>query len=101
LAREIHHTGKSLAVLADQIEIFPQVLHNVSGVDRTAVASNQVVLDAVAAASVELADSGRVMVRPSGTEALVRVMVEARDHETAERIASSLAAVITSELAGT
>ena len=101
LAREIHHTGKSLAVLADQIEIFPQVLHNVSGVDRTAVASNQVVLDAVAAASVELANSGRVMVRPSGTEALVRVMVEARDHETAERIASSLAAVITSELAGT
>jgi phosphoglucosamine mutase len=99
LAREVRRTGKSLAELADQIEIFPQVLLNVAGVDRVAFADNPVVHSAVAAAAEELGDSGRVMVRPSGTEALIRVMVEASDLATAERVAQSVAAVISKELA--
>ena len=99
LAQEVHRTGRSLAELADQIEIFPQVLVNVSGVDRSAFATHPIVHAAIAAAAQELGDSGRVMVRPSGTEALIRVMVEASDVATAERIAESVAGVISKELA--
>jgi phosphoglucosamine mutase len=99
LAREVHRSGRSLAELADQIEIFPQVLHNISGVDRGGLASNTVVQEAIALAAAALGDSGRVMVRPSGTEALIRVMVEASDLETAESTAVSVAQVISAELA--
>jgi phosphoglucosamine mutase len=99
LAREVHRSGRSLAELADQIEIFPQVLHNISGVDRGGLASNTVVQEAIALAAAALGDSGRVMVRPSGTEALIRVMVEASDLETAESTAVSVAQVISEELA--
>jgi phosphoglucosamine mutase len=91
-------TGRTLAELADQIEIFPQVLRNVPGVDRSALADNDVVQSAIGDASRELGDSGRVMVRASGTEALIRVMVEASDQATAERIADQVADVISVEL---
>ena len=98
LAKEVLRTGRTLAELADQIEIFPQVLRNVPGVDRSALADNDVVQSAIGDASRELGDSGRVMVRASGTEALIRVMVEASDQATAERIADQVADVISVEL---
>jgi len=98
LAREVLRTGRTLADLADQIEIFPQVLRNVPGVDRSALEDNEVVQSAIGDASRELGDSGRVMVRASGTEALIRVMVEASDQATAERIADQVADVISVEL---
>jgi phosphoglucosamine mutase len=99
LAREVVATQKSLAELADVMDVFPQVLKNVSGVDRQKLATNTVVAEAVADVEKELADSGRVLLRPSGTEALIRVMVEAADEETANRLADRLVGVVSAELA--
>jgi phosphoglucosamine mutase len=81
------------------MDVYPQVLKNVSGVDRQKLATNADVAAAVAEAEQELAGSGRVLLRPSGTEALIRVMVEAADKETAHRLADRLVAVVSSELA--
>ena len=91
-------TGKSLAELASVMDRLPQVLVNVAGVDKNAVDSNAAVAQAVAAAESRLGDSGRVLLRKSGTEPLVRVMVEARDEATAETVAAELADVVRAEL---
>ena len=99
LAREVVRTGKSLAELADVMDVFPQVLKNVSGVDRSRLASDEVVSAAVAEIEAELGDSGRVLLRPSGTEALVRVMVEAADEKTAHEMAERLVTVVRTQLA--
>jgi phosphoglucosamine mutase len=77
----------------------PQVLINVRGVDRTRVNSTESLAAAVAAAEEELGDTGRILLRPSGTEPVVRVMVEAGDEATAESIAERLAQVVRTELA--
>jgi len=98
LAREILRTGKSLAELADVMNVYPQVLINVSGVDRSRLAADAEVRAAVVAAEAELADSGRVLLRPSGTEDLIRVMVEASEESTASRVAESLADVVKQRL---
>jgi len=73
---------------------YPQVLISVPGVDKSRVAASSTVTDAVAAARAELGDTGRVLVRPSGTEPAVRVMVEAADSGQAERLAGRLADAI-------
>ena len=86
-------TGKSLADLAGIVTVLPQVLVNVQVADREAVASSPAVRDAVAAAEVRLGDTGRVLLRPSGTEQLVRVMVEAPTDAQARTTADDLAAV--------
>jgi phosphoglucosamine mutase len=99
LAREVIRTGKSLAELADVMDVFPQVLKNVSGVDRARLANDEVVAEMVASIEAELGDSGRVLLRPSGTEALIRVMVEAADEATAHQMADRLVEVIRSQLA--
>lgn len=99
LAQEVVRTGKSLAELADVMDVYPQVLKNVSGVDRSRLLSDEGVQSAIAAATEELGDRGRVLLRPSGTEALVRVMVEAADEATAERIADDLVSVVKERLA--
>ena len=99
LAREVVRTGKSLAELADVMDVFPQVLKNVSGVDRARLASDEVVSATVAAIEAELGDSGRVLLRPSGTEALIRVMVEAVDEHTAHQMADRLVEVVRTQLA--
>jgi phosphoglucosamine mutase len=99
LAQEVIRTGKSLAELADVMDVYPQVLKNVSGVDRAALATDQIVAGEVAAIAAELGDTGRVLLRPSGTEALIRVMVEAADEETAHRHADRLVAVVLKQLA--
>ncbi|WP_111766496.1 phosphoglucosamine mutase [Nakamurella deserti] len=94
LMAQMAQTGTSLAELASVVTKFPQVLLNVRVADKAAVASSVQVAEAVEAAEVELGNSGRVLLRPSGTEALVRVMVEAPTAEAASGIAERLAAVV-------
>ena len=91
-------TGSSLQELASAVNKYPQVLINVAGVDRTALPGSQVIADAVSKAEDELGEKGRVLLRPSGTEPLVRVMVEAPSLEQAQVVAESLAAVVAAEL---
>jgi phosphoglucosamine mutase len=87
-------TGKPLAQLASVVRRLPQVLINVPVGDRTAGASAASVLDVAKAVEAELGGTGRVLLRPSGTEQLVRVMVEAGTEavvqEAAERIAAEV-----------
>ena len=99
LVSEMARTGKSLAELASVMTVFPQVMINVRGVKHRALAKDAVIADAVAKAEAELGTTGRVLLRPSGTEPMVRVMVEAVDHATAERIANALAEVVRTRLA--
>lgn len=87
-------TGKSLAELAAVIQKVPQVLVNVPVSDKAAVTSDAGVLEAVRAAEDRLGDTGRILLRPSGTEQLVRVMVEAADHRRAEQVAGDLAKLV-------
>ncbi|MBA3798525.1 MAG: phosphoglucosamine mutase [Geodermatophilaceae bacterium] len=94
LASRMAATGKSVAELASVVTRLPQVLLNVPVNDRTAVAHSDAVAAAVIAAEGELGDSGRVLLRPSGTEHLVRVMVEAPTQEQADEVAQRLAAVV-------
>lgn len=99
IAARMNATGKSLKELASTMTVLPQILINVKGVDKDATTSNTVLAAAVAAAEAELGDTGRVLLRPSGTEPVVRVMVEATSQDIAEKIAGSLAEVVTRELA--
>jgi phosphoglucosamine mutase len=92
-------TGRSLADLAAVMHRLPQVLVNVSGVDKDAVDGDPAVAQALDAAQDRLAGSGRVLLRKSGTEPLVRVMVEAEDEATAETVAHGLADVVRQRLA--
>jgi phosphoglucosamine mutase len=98
LAARIAATGKSLKELAAVMTKLPQVLINVRGVDRTAATSDEGVQEAVREAEQILGETGRVLLRPSGTEPVVRVMVEAADTETAQRIAEELAATVQERL---
>jgi phosphoglucosamine mutase len=86
----------TLADLARVMTRYPQVLVNVAGVDKERAARSPELAAAVAAAQAELGAAGRVLVRPSGTEPAVRVMVEAAEHEHAQRLADGLAATIRS-----
>jgi phosphoglucosamine mutase len=86
----------ALGDLARVMTRYPQVLVNVAGVNKGRAARSPELAAAVAAAEAELGAAGRVLVRPSGTEPAVRVMVEATDHEHAQRLADRLAATIRS-----
>jgi phosphoglucosamine mutase len=83
--------GQPLGELAKVMTRYPQVLVSVPGVDRSLVSTSSELTDAVRAAEAELGESGRVLVRPSGTERVVRVMVEAVDSGQAHRLAGALA----------
>jgi phosphoglucosamine mutase len=87
-------SGRPLAELASVMTRVPQVLVNVHGVSKERVATSPAVSAAVAEATDELGESGRVLVRPSGTEPAVRVMVEAVDSGQAHDIAERLAGVV-------
>jgi phosphoglucosamine mutase len=99
LAAEMARTGKSLEELGSVMTVFPQVLINVRGVDRTALAGHTGIAEAVSDVESELGDSGRVLLRASGTEPMVRVMVEAASEEIAQAMADRLAAVVREHLA--
>jgi phosphoglucosamine mutase len=94
LMARIVTTGSTLAALASIVTTLPQVLLNVHVLDKAAVAASSGVREAVVAAERELGEAGRVLLRPSGTEQLVRVMVEAGTAELAESIAVRIAEVV-------
>jgi phosphoglucosamine mutase len=93
LAARMAATGKSLRELASIVTKLPQVLINVRVADR-GVTTAPAVAAAVATAEAQLAGTGRVLLRPSGTEPLIRVMVEAGSEDVAQKIAESIAAEV-------
>ena len=99
LAARVAATGRRLADLAAVMTRLPQVLVNVPGVDKSRVDSDEQLAAAVAAAEQRLGTSGRVLLRSSGTEPLVRVMVEAASEDQAEREAEALGDVVRERLA--
>ncbi|HLV04726.1 phosphoglucosamine mutase [uncultured Georgenia sp.] len=99
LAARVVETGRPLADLASIVTRLPQVLLNVPGVDKTRTTTDEALQAAVAAAERRLGDSGRVLLRPSGTEPLVRVMVEAATQDEADSVAAELADVVRTRLA--
>ena len=98
LMQAMKNSGKSLAELAAVMVRFPQVLINVKDVKKDSLPASKKITDAISAKSAALGDRGRILVRASGTEALVRVMVEAESTTEAEQIANELASLVRSEL---
>jgi len=92
-------SGRSIADLAGVVTRLPQVLINVSGVDRSAVGVNPEVAAVVSRVEERLGSSGRVLLRASGTEPIVRVMVEAPTQALADEAAQEIAATVRSALA--
>jgi len=86
----VRATGSTLHELVRDVVVAPQVLVNVR-TPRKDVLNVQTVRDAIAVAESELAGTGRLLIRPSGTEPLIRVMAEGDDREAIERIAGDLA----------
>ncbi|NED94372.1 phosphoglucosamine mutase [Phytoactinopolyspora alkaliphila] len=99
LLARVAGTGRPLGDLAGIVERLPQVLVNVPGVDKARVATDDGVRAAIATAETELGETGRVLLRPSGTEPLVRVMVEAATVDQADAVARRLAAAVEESLA--
>lgn len=99
IAAEVVRSGKTLAELSECMRVYPQVLVNVTDVDRSRVHSDEVVEQAVHQAELALGGNGRVLLRPSGTEPVVRIMVEAAEPQQAEELANDLAAVVSRRLA--
>ncbi|MFE4514071.1 phosphoglucosamine mutase [Kitasatospora sp. NPDC056783] len=98
LGARLAATKQPLADLATVMTRLPQVLINVKGVDKSRVRTSTELAAAVAAAETELGSTGRVLLRPSGTEPLVRVMVEAADPAQAETVAQRLAEAVRTHL---
>lgn len=97
LMSRMAQTRRTLADLAAPMQTLPQVLINVEVTDKATVADAPSVRDAVAQAEEELGDTGRILLRPSGTEQLVRVMVEAADEDTARQLAVRVAESVSAE----
>lgn len=91
-------TGRPLAELAGVMQVLPQVLVNVSGVDRSGLAGCEPVQSALREAEARLGESGRVLLRSSGTEPLIRVMVEAPTRSEAEAVAGRIADAVRTHL---
>jgi len=98
LLAEVKRSGQTLHELSRVMVRFPQVLINVKNVAKERLASSTAIADAVKAAEAELGSSGRVLLRASGTEPLVRVMVEAQSDAVAQSVATKLAQVVETEL---
>jgi phosphoglucosamine mutase len=92
-------TGRPLRDLAAVMNRLPQVLVNVPGVDKARADTDDQLMEAVAREERELGGTGRILLRPSGTEPLVRVMVEAESSDRAHAVAGRLAAVVRERLA--
>jgi len=97
LMARMAQTGSTLAELAAPMKSVPQVLINVEVTDKASVAQAPAVRSAVAQAEAELGDTGRILLRPSGTEQIVRVMVEASDEDTARQVADRVAKSVSAE----
>ncbi|HET6351335.1 MAG TPA: phosphoglucosamine mutase [Coriobacteriia bacterium] len=100
IAHIAHSEGKPLSELIGVMRRYPQVLENVHVEDRAALATSAAITEAIKQAEAELGDAGRILVRASGTEPLVRVMAEAADETQAHEIVSRLAAIVAAELGG-
>ncbi len=98
VAAEVARTGRPLADLAGVVQRLPQTLVNVADVDKGRTETDEEVAAAVSSAERALGETGRVLLRPSGTEPLVRVMVEAATQEEADAVAANLADVVKSRL---
>jgi phosphoglucosamine mutase len=98
LASRVAETGRSLAELGAVMQRLPQVMVNVRDVDKARASDDEQVQAAVREAEAELSGSGRVLLRPSGTEPLVRVMVEASEAGQAQQVADRLAVVVKERL---
>ena len=98
LLAEVKRSGQTLQELSRVMVRFPQVLINVKNVAKERLSTSTVISDAVKAAEVELGSNGRVLLRASGTEPLVRVMVEAQSDAVAQSVAAKLAQVVETEL---
>ncbi len=98
IAAEVAKSGKTLAELGSIVQRLPQILINVPNVDKRKADSDEELAAAVAAAEERLGETGRVLLRPSGTEPLVRVMVEAATQEEADAVAQTLADVVKDRL---
>lgn len=98
LLAEVKRSGQTLQELSRVMVRFPQVLINVKNVAKERLATSKVIADAVKAAETELGSNGRVLLRASGTEPLVRVMVEAQSDAVAQSVATKLAQVVETEL---
>lgn len=98
LVSEVARRKLSLSQLASFMQRYPQILINVKGVAKENLAANLTINSAIESISEELGNRGRVLLRPSGTEPVVRVMVEAESDELAERFANELASLVKSEL---
>ena len=98
LLAEVKRSGQTLQELSRVMVRFPQVLINVKNVAKERLATSSVIADAVKAAETELGSNGRVLLRASGTEPLVRVMVEAQSDAVAQGVATKLAQIVETEL---
>jgi phosphoglucosamine mutase len=98
LASTLVHAGKSLSEMKQIMRKYPQVLVNVRVVDKSKLNGNRVVEQAIRKVEEELGDNGRVLVRPSGTESLIRVMAEGPDREQVEAYVNEIAHVIVEQL---
>ena len=98
LLAEVKRSGQTLQELSRVMVRFPQVLINVKDVAKERLSGSNVIADAVKAAEIELGSNGRVLLRASGTEPLVRVMVEAQSDAVAQDVATKLAKVVETEL---
>ena len=99
LCNEVVKSGKSLKELAADFPQLPQTLVNVPNVDKLAAKTNPVVLEAVRKEEAMLGETGRVLLRPSGTEPLGRVMAEAATQQQADEVCDRLAKIVADELA--
>jgi len=98
LADTLAGSGKKLSELKQVMRKFPQTLVNVRVKDKSLYAGNAAIQAAVAAAEAALGENGRILVRPSGTEALIRVMAEGPEIEEIERHVEAVAAVIREQI---
>lgn len=98
IAAEVAKSGKTLAELGSIVQRLPQILINVPNVDKRKADSDEELAAVIAAAEERLGETGRVLLRPSGTEPLVRVMVEAATQEEADTVAQILADVVKERL---
>jgi phosphoglucosamine mutase len=96
--RAVVSSGKTLAELKKDMPKYPQVMINVQAANTSKLENNTIIARAIAEAELALGDTGRVLLRPSGTEPVVRVMVEGEQAAQVETLARQLAKVVEAEL---